>query len=176
VSVFVVQAVGSWRAGRPEWFLTLFLVPFVLVGLGLIVGVVYMFLALFNPRPRLRVTPAAVRLGETLRVEWEIAGNTERLERLRVRLRGQEHAAYRRGTDTCRDQSLFADIELADMTVPQEMPSGSRSVTIPEGLMHSFEAPNNKIVWSIQLHAEIPRWPDVNEEFPITVLPAARRP
>ncbi|HOP98860.1 MAG TPA: DUF3592 domain-containing protein, partial [Verrucomicrobiota bacterium] len=46
VSVFLTQVVQSWRRGDPEWFLTLFMVPFVVVGLGFIGGCGYSFLAL----------------------------------------------------------------------------------------------------------------------------------
>jgi hypothetical protein len=171
VSVFVKEAVDSWRSGRPEWLLTLFLVPFVLIGLGFLGGIFYCFLALFNPRPRLRATPGAVPLGGTLSVEWQVTGRTEVLRRLRVRLQGREEAKYRRGTSTCTDTSLFADLELADITTHQEMRSGYRTVTVPAHLMHSFASDNNRVVWSISLHGEIPRWPDVKEEFPVTVLP-----
>ena len=37
--------------------------------------------------------------------------------------------------------------------------------------MHSFEADNNKIVWMIKLHADVPRWPDVKQDYKITVCP-----
>ncbi len=171
VSVFLLQVVEGWRSGRGEWFHTLFLVPFVLVGLALLGGIGYCFLALFNPRQRLNVTPGAVRLGGTLRVEWEITGRTDTMQRLRVRLQGREEAKYRRGTNTCTDTSLFADLELADISAAQEMRSGTRTVTIPAHLMHSFASKNNRIIWSLRLHGEIPRWPDVKEEFAVTVLP-----
>jgi len=39
--------------------------------------------------------------------------------------------------------------------------------------MHSFEAANNKIVWSIVLHGDIARWPDTKQEYGITICPAA---
>ena len=45
------------------------------------------------------------------------------------------------------------------------------TVTIPADSMHSFEASNNKIIWAVKLHGDIAKWPDVNLEFPITVLP-----
>jgi hypothetical protein len=173
VSVFVTQAVRSWRSGHPEYFLTVFMVPFVLIGLGLVGAIVYTFLALFNPRPRLMVTPGAVRLGDTLRVEWEIRGRTELLQNLRLRLEGCEEARYRRGTTTCTDRSVFARVEVANVTASPEMRSGSRTATIPANLMYSFASANNKIVWSIQLHGQINRWPDLKEDFPLTVLPAA---
>lgn len=103
VSVFVAQAVASWRAGRPDWTLTLFMIPFVLIGLGLIVGIFYFLLALSNPRPRITLSPAAVPLGGVLRVGWDLEGRTEVLQNLSVYLEGREEAKYRRGTDTLTD-------------------------------------------------------------------------
>ena len=174
VSVFLFDVIGQWRSNHHDFFtifLTLFLTPFVLVGLGLIGAIFYFLLALFNPRPRLRITPGSVPLGGTLRVEWEIAGNTQRLGHLSVRLRGREEATYQRGTNTSTDTNVFSDLEIAEVTAWQEMQSGNRTVTIPPELMHSFTAQHNKIVWSIQMHGNIPRWPDLREEFRIVVLP-----
>jgi hypothetical protein len=37
--------------------------------------------------------------------------------------------------------------------------------------MHTFHSPKNKIVWTIHLHGSSPRWPDIEVEFPLTVLP-----
>jgi hypothetical protein len=173
VSVFVAQAVNSWRSGHPEWLLTIFMVPFVLIGLGFIGGILYSFLALFNPRPHLTVTPGAVPLGATLNVQWEITGRVDMLQNLHVRLEGREEATYRQGTRSCTDKSVFADLEVARLTSPQEFRSGNRTVTVPAHLMHSFAGNNNKILWTIQLHGPIPRWPDLKEEFPLTVLPRA---
>jgi hypothetical protein len=42
--------------------------------------------------------------------------------------------------------------------------------------MHSFAAKNNKIVWTLHVRGEIPRWPDVDDEFPFTVLAHANNP
>jgi hypothetical protein len=38
--------------------------------------------------------------------------------------------------------------------------------------MHSFTASNNRIVWTLKLSGEIPRWPDVTESVEIEVTPA----
>jgi hypothetical protein len=175
VSVFVAEVVRGWRSGHPEWFLTLFLIPFVVIGLGLVGMFFYSLLALANPRPRLRITPDGVRLGESLRVEWEFTGRTEVLQNLRLRLQGREEATYRRGTSTATDKSVFADLELADVTAAPEIRSGTRTVTVPADLMHTFTSQNNKIIWTLRLNGQIARWPDVNEEFPVTVLPAAKK-
>src|ERR1051326_4419060 len=63
VSVFLAQIIRSRGSGPMEWFLAIFLIPFVVIGLGLLCASAYFFLALFNPRPRLRATPGLVPLG-----------------------------------------------------------------------------------------------------------------
>ena len=49
--------------------------------------------------------------------------------------------------------------------------TGRAALAIPGDAMHSLEAPHNKIVWVIRVHGDIARWPDVNEEFSLMVLP-----
>ena len=171
VSVFVVNIIKHWRAGPVEWFLAVFMVPFVLIGLGMIGAVVYFFFALFNPRPHLRISPAAVPLGGTFRVGWEINGRTDVLRRLRIRLQGREEATYQNGKNTSTATNVFADIEIADVTLAQAMRSGDSTVTVPGQVMHSFTGRHNKIVWVIRIHGEIAHWPDMSEEFPVTILP-----
>jgi hypothetical protein len=172
VSVFVWQCVKGWQRGRPEWFLMLFLIPFVLIGLAMIGYVIYTFLCLFNPRPQLTVNATAVPLGGVLDVQWRFRGSVSRLNRLRLVLEGQEEATYRRGTTTTTDRETFAQIELANVTNRPEMAAGRARVTLPRDTMHTFTAAHNKITWKLRLAGEIERWPDVNEEFPITLLPA----
>ncbi len=57
ISVFVWQVIQSWARHRPEYLLTIFMIPFLLVGLGLIFAIFYQFLALFNPRVQVTVRP-----------------------------------------------------------------------------------------------------------------------
>jgi len=37
--------------------------------------------------------------------------------------------------------------------------------------MHSFESPHNKITWFVKVTGDIPRWPDIDEAFPIRIRP-----
>lgn len=170
--VIAVLAIGNWQLGQAESRLTVIKVLFVAIVLGQVAAAFYFVLVLLNPRPRLMVTPGAVRLGGALRVDWEIIGRLERLQNLRIRLQGLEETSYRRGTSTCKDSSVFALVEIANLTAAPEMRSGSRTVTIPANLMHSFASANNKILWSIQVREKIARRPNLMEEFPLTVLPA----
>ena len=171
VSVFVWQAWKSWERGQPDWFLTIFLVPFVLVGLGAFVFVGHFALALANPRPRLTVDAAAPCLGDRLGIDWQFSGRASRIRRLRIVLEACEEATYRRGTDTHTDREVFASHVLVDTANDWEIPHGSGALVIPDDTMHSFEAPANKIVWELKVSGEIARWPDVDESFPVTVHP-----
>ena len=63
VSVFVMIAVKGWRSGEGSWFLTLFLIPFVVIGMVMIGSIFYYFLALFNPRATVTLSSATVPLG-----------------------------------------------------------------------------------------------------------------
>lgn len=171
LSVFVWQAWKGWHDGNPDWFLTIFLLPFVAVGLGGVAGFGYFLLALANPRPLLSLQPAAPCLGDTLRVEWCFSGRGSRIRRLRIVLEGREEASYGRGTDTVTDRETFASFSLMDTANEWEIARGSASVRIPDDTMHSFEADNNSIAWALKVTGEIGRWPDVDETFPLTVEP-----
>lgn len=53
---------------------------------------------------------------------------------------------------------------------------GSASLSVPATQMHSFEAPNNKILWIIRTKGEVAFWPDVKEELSVTLVPAPGKP
>ena len=148
-----------------------FLSIFGLIGLALLGGAVHQFLSLFNPRPIVQAPSSSVRLGETLEVRFHFEGKTDRIQRLIVTLKAEEVATYRRGTDTRTDRHVFHLVTLLETRDPALMQTGNVTVAIPGDSMHTFNAGNNKIEWKLELHGEIPRWPDVKLDFPITVLP-----
>lgn len=171
-SVFVWQAVKGWQQGHPDYFLTIFLIPFVLIGLALIGAIFYFLLALGNPRPVLALSSSCIPLGGQLSVDWKLMGRAEAVQRLRLWLEGREEAVYQRGTSTYTDKAVFTSIPIADSTSAFEIESGRCTVTLPASTMHSFKAKYNRIIWTLKLSGEIPRWPDVSEEFEITVTPS----
>jgi len=172
VSVFLFDVVGSFRQGHPSWFQVLFMLPFAAVGIGLLALVVYQLLALFNPRPRLELSSATIPLGGAAELKWRFAGRTNRIGQFSVTLRGIEEARYRRGTSTYTDRNTFYEMELYKTSSAGEIASGQVGFVLPREMMHSFEADNNKIIWNLDVHGDIRRWPDVKESFKITVTPA----
>jgi len=154
-----------------DWGTRIFLSIFVLIGLGIALGAFYQFLALFNPRPVLIVSAPAVPLGATLGVRWRFTGNVRRIVKLTISLVAREEATYRRGTSATTDRIVFVNTVLFDSVDRAQFASGSMNVEIPRDSIHTFSAPNNRIRWMLHVHGDIRKWPDVNAEFPITVLP-----
>jgi len=172
VSMFSLRVIGAWRAGRGSWFETLFLVPFGLVGVGLVVGVFYQFLRLFNPRPVVTVGQQSLPLGGRTRLEWALVGRVDAVRRLEVYLEGREQATYQRGTNTITSHKTFLTVPLVETTDRYEILAGKAEIAVPPDTMHTFEAPNNKVLWRLVVRGDVQRWPDIEEEYPIVVLPA----
>lgn len=171
VSTFVVPLVRNWRGDISQWLHGLFLSIFVLVGLGLMVLVVYMFLAIFNPRVKLILNRGSVPLGGSVYLRWSFSGKVERIKRVEVWLLGTEKVTYRRGTDTKRDSKAFYKMEVYSTDDPMSIVSGEAGFIVPCETMHTFESVNNQIVWEIELKGQIDKWPDVNQKFKLTVEP-----
>ncbi len=177
VAVFVVDMIEGFRHGHPSWFLVLFLVPFEIVGIGLLALVAHQFLALFNPRLKLALSAAAIPLGGTAELQWVIAGRVSRIQEFTATLRGVEEAtSYESdgsGESTRHlNKNTFYEMELLRTFNPEEMAAGSVGFALPRDTMYSFETKENKIVWSIDVHGRIAWWPDVKESFKLAVVPA----
>jgi len=174
VSIFLVEIVSDWQAGNGSWLMTLFFVPFVAIGIGAILGAIYSFLALFNPKVQMFVSSPSVGLGETLQAKWVLRGNLNGVSEFTVKLVGEEWCQYRRGTNTHTDTSKFYELVAVSTTDPYEIESGEVEIKVPADLMHSFDAPNNKVRWRIEVCGDIKFWPDVKNTFSLVVLPQNR--
>lgn len=172
VSVFVGIAIYSWLDGEPQWCLSIFLIPFVVIGLALLGFVLYTFLTLFNPVPQITLRKSSLRLGETLSVEWQFRGGTSRISKLTISLVGEEVASYRQGTSTATDRNKFFHQALVETSLPADIAAGSAELVIPLNSMHSWKAPNNQVEWHVEVHGDIPFFPDIKDTFPLTIHPA----
>jgi hypothetical protein len=171
VSVFVYMAVRSFVRGRPEWFLSIFIIPFVLVGLAVFVSAFYSLFAIFIPRPTLTLSRAQIPLGGRARLSWTFSGNPYALRRLRIYLRAEEKCTYRQGKNTRTEEHRFHNQTIFETQNQQEFPNGEIEIRVPADTMHSFVAANNKVIWTIHMEGEIPLRPDINADFPFTVTP-----
>ncbi|MGB6223615.1 DUF3592 domain-containing protein [Haloferula sp.] len=169
VSIFVGIAWKSWQRGDGEWFLTIFLIPFVLIGLFLIVHVPYRLMAIFSPVYDLDWGDGALAPGDRVRLSWKRTGGSGRPRKFSIWLVGQEEATYRRGTRTSTATSVFHEANLFETETPLMMPSGACNLVIPEDGVPGFKGEHNKIRWFIRLVADVPWRPDVSDEHELEV-------
>ena len=168
---FIFDAFRDPVWGFSSIFFFLFMIPFVLIGLVLILGVAQSFLGLFNPVFEIAMSTGAITRGKGVDIAWEIKGNQKRIERLRIVAVGTETATYTRGTDTVTDTSHFGLVPIVETTETEEISFGSQTITIPTDAVHTFKDSNNEIFWAIQVRADIPLFPDVFQTHIFRVKP-----
>ncbi|MFA6103976.1 MAG: DUF3592 domain-containing protein [Victivallaceae bacterium] len=171
VSVFVFQAGKSWSTNNVEWFLSFFMIPFVLVGLLLIFLVLHTLLQAFNPRPVLKLDPASPALGGKAALSWEIP-DYRSITRLEITLEGYEEAKSRSGNNNTIAKSVFEQIGIADTVDRREITAGNAAFTVPRESMHTFDADSNKIIWRLKLKGKKRFFPDLNYEYAVNVMPS----
>lgn len=173
IGVFFYLVFLADDADRVPFFAKAIVSLFSLLAVAMIGGVFYSFLALFNPRLRLTTSSAEIPLGGMLQLDWQIDGRADKFTRLRILLEGREEATYGRGTDTTTDTHVFCEIPVIESTDRAGFRSGTARIAVPADSMHTFVAPNNKVLWHLRVDGVIPRFPDVKDEYPVTILPAS---
>jgi hypothetical protein len=177
VALFVTIAVNSHLRGEPEWFLTVFTVPFVLVGLALVWYTVRQLLITTGVGPTL-VEISAHPLAPA--GEYEIfLSQSGRLtiESLRVLLVCEEQATYQQGTNSRTETCPIYQEEIfrrEGIEIQRGMPLEARAaLRVPPGAMHSFKSTHNEVRWKLIVKGDVRGWPDYQREFPLLVYPAA---
>lgn len=177
VAVFLVQVFDMWRSGTggfEKWFLTFFLIPFVLIGLGIIAFTIHSFFGLFSPRVRMRASHSPVALGESVELSWEFAGRFDKVRDLQLQLEGREEQDTGSGKHRRTKTDVFYTADIAHFTNVNDVKSGTVLCTIPSGHSPSDSDGAHRIIWVIRLKAQVEMGADLNDEYPITVvLPVA---
>jgi hypothetical protein len=177
VGVMVFFAVGSFMAGKPEWFLALFCIPFVGIGLYLIYGFFRRLLVTTGIGPTLlEISEHPLHPGEEYRVFLSQTGRLS-VKRLTLSLVCEEEATYRQGTDTrTESQQIFLQelFHREDFEIPPAIPFEMEiPLCIPPGAMHSFKSAHNRVQWTLLVDGDVAGWPDFARAFPIIIFPAA---
>jgi hypothetical protein len=173
--VFVAFAIRSHFKGDPEWFLTFFIIPFVLIGLVLVFVLFRQLLIATGIGPtRMEVSHYPLRPGESCDLYLCQAGRLS-LHSLQVVLVCDEHATFRQGTDTRTEtrrvfeQSIFSQERLEiDPAAPFEH---EWPFQIPSGSMHSFKSAHNEIRWQLLVKGDVAGWPNFERDYPLIVYP-----
>ena len=175
VSLFAVVAVNSVWEGHPDWIMILFLIPFLAIGIGLIVVFVrQLVLATAIGPTLLEISDQPLYPGGKCDVYLSQTGLL-RMNWLEVLLVCDEEATYRHGTNTRTEshrvfqQSVFRRDQLE---VQHGMPLAARfAAEVPCGAMHSFKAEHNEVNWKFIVRGEVAGWPNFERSFPVIVCP-----
>lgn len=175
VSVFVTIAVKSHLKGEPEWLLTFFIIPFVLVGLALIVLFFRKLLIATAIGPTmLEISGHPLKPGGAYRLFLSQSGRLV-FRSLRVSLVCEEAATYRQGTNTRTETQEVFRRELfcrERFSIERGLPFETElELAMPEGAMHSFKADRNEINWFLAVEGDMARWPKFKRRFSVIVRP-----
>jgi len=165
--------IAAWRSGGGA--MALFGLPFIAVGLLLLVGSYWRRIAGVRiGAPRLSASKTTLRPGEGFLVRYEQKFRTpvDVLDS-RVELLFRETATYRRGTNTYtevhEETPDFFEAPVGHFESGHTTQSEGR-MAIPADAMHSFKATNNKLQWLLRVVVNVQGWPDVKDEFELTIL------
>lgn len=175
VSVFVVIVIGSFLAGDPNWFLTFFMSPFVLIGIGLIVVFLRQLVVATGIGPTLlEISEQPLYPGQQCRVFLSQTGRLK-MNWLELLLVCDEETTYRQGTDTRTEtQRVYEEpfVRREQLEVAGGAPFETEcEVTVPAGAMHSFKSGHNEVAWKILVRGSPARWPDFERSFRVIVYP-----
>lgn len=151
----------------------LFMSIFLLIGVLILLAAIHSVLQLFNPRTVAVCSHTYLQPGTEFEISWLQKGNSKRIRKLAITLEGKEQVTFRQGTKTRSETSVFFSERILETTDPAEIASGFRDCRIPANAMHTFDGNSNKIIWTVQVHGDIPFWPDILDDFTVVVYPPA---
>lgn len=175
VSVFVWQAVAAFRRGNPEWLMTVFLIPFVLIGLVLVFAVVVAagawVISLLVGTVTVEVDDHPFVPGG--RYPGRVAQRGPfRLTKVGVELECEEAATYQSGTTESTAKKVVAK---HPAELPEPLPAAPLDFTlaVPADAMHSFEARKNRIEWRVTVWGRVLGVLPFRRSFEVVIRPGA---
>ncbi|MFD0893119.1 DUF3592 domain-containing protein [Luteolibacter ambystomatis] len=156
VGVFVSIAVSEWQSGHPQMFLNLFLIPFVIVGLGLLLVCLNRLLQFRRPSYEVRLVPGALAPGDEGSITWRRSEGRGQPGQLSILL----IAVKSIGSDDGKQEKVVHKETLAEIQQPGDcsfQPIRLKIPTTPAG-----------VVWKIRLAPRMASWlPAVPEDLKI---------
>jgi hypothetical protein len=167
---FAGGAVYSRLTGKPDWGWTVFVSPFVVIGLLAVLTLLRQIVltAAYGPATA-EITARSPTPGTSCRLRVEPNGLL-RHHAYRVLVVCEEIARHAVSDDTFTDTRRVHEVE-----IPWHVGSSGceGDFHIPDGAMHSFQAASNEMQWKIVVEARGPRWLNVTWQYPFIVRPAS---
>lgn len=175
VGVIGFNVIGKVLDGNKQWTPVLMLIPFALIGIGILVMFVRQLLIVSGiGTTRVEISNHPLVPGREYEVFLSQAGRI-RINSLKVLLVCEEEATYQQGTDTrTATETVYREmvLEQTEFEIERGREFEDRcTVRLPDAAMHSFKSDHNEIRWSLVVQGEVARWPDYERRFPLVVHP-----
>lgn len=153
---------------------------FTLVGVGLLGYSIMVWYTRFRVgQPQINIAKTTLNVGERFNVfiDHQFSRSVD-VEDVSVALIFKETATYQQGTDT---RTVTHEHVVQEFTEPgRNFRSGQYlqlqyDLQIPYNAMHSLEVRRNKLEWLLRFKLVVPRLPDFNQEYKLTVLAEMER-
>jgi hypothetical protein len=177
-AVLMVLAIGSFRSGKPEWFLTVVAISLVMVGVWAIYYFVRQMAILTGIGPTgVEISAHPFLPGNRYRVFISQAGRLH-MRILELVLVCEEEATYHQGTDVRTDRAkVFAQQVFCRRNFdikPGSPLEQECQIEIPSGAMHSFKSSCNAVQWKLLVRGHSRGWPRFERSFPVIVQPSVQ--
>jgi hypothetical protein len=163
VIVLAARDLLGW--GPVGWIFGLFLVPFVLVGVGLLGGAAYFLSALVHPELTVRVKMDRER--RTLTGTWSFARPPSRLLHMRIDLRVTERLIEGRGDDATTKSVPVLEQTLVEGASLRAADRGEFSYRWPEGLELPHQGEARHVDWVLRFKASSTGLPSLRFWMPL---------
>lgn len=177
-AVLVMVAIENHVAGRPDWFLTIFVLPFVLIGIWATYYFAQQMLLHTGIGPtNVEISDHPLVPGHTYRLFLSQSGRLH-MQSLDLLLVCTEETTFRQGTDIRTERCcVFREVVLSEEDFdiePREAFERECELQIPTHVMHSFRAGHNAIQWMLVLRGQAKSWPEFTRSFPVVLYPSER--
>jgi hypothetical protein len=160
---------------RPDWFLTVFVLPFVVIGAWATYYFAQQMLLHTGIGPTsVEISDHPLVPGQTYQLFLSQAGrlNVRSLELLLV---CEEETTFRQGTDIrterCRVFCATIFVQTDFKIEPSKAFEHECELQVPTGVMHSFRAHHNAVHWMLLARGQAKSWPAFERSFPVVVYP-----
>ncbi len=149
---------------------------FALIGIAVAIAAVYYAIGFFfGPRVTVYAGSSTLACGQSWNLNWTFRRGSGSIGRLRVFLEGATEGEYTTGGGKNRsrtiDTKVFLREEIFDSEERFEIARGEAALTVPENIPHSFEAPSNRIVYTLRVEGDIRFMPNLREQYRVYVAP-----
>ena len=177
VSVFLVMAVRSVLLGSPDRLMMLFILPFLGVGVALVLVFARQLRQTAGVGPTLvEISDHPLLPGQTYRVFMSQTGNLT-LKSVDISLTCEEEAVFSQGTNArTESREVFRKTVFSATNAvirPSEALEAECDLPVPAEAMHSFRANHNQVQWKVIVRSDAVGWKSFQRSFPVVVSPAA---